>query len=169
MKRKEISMNPDRVTKMPNGMYKWSCSIDADYYRKSMGAGFNACVIIAVFVLVFGAIIAFQYRDVGSFLIVLGSDAVFMLITIVVFKLAFSAKDPRENYEMCDLYVKSGYGKSSVYFDFDKAGTAVFARNYIELKGRIAKIRVYAPAEDFGFVRGYIMSHLSGECEIRYE
>ena len=162
-------MNPNRVTKMPNGMYKWSCLIDAAYYRKSMGAGVKACIIIAVLVLVFGAAIAFQYRDMGSFLIVLGSDAVFMLITIVVFKLAFSAQDPRENYEMCDIYVKSGYGKSSVYVDFDKARTAVFARNYIELKGGIGKIRVYAPAEDFDFVRGYIMSHLTGDCEIRYE
>ena len=162
-------MNPDRVTKMPNGMYKWSCSIDAAYYRKSVGAGVKACIIIAVCVLVFVAIIAFQYRDVGSFLIVLGSDAVFMLITIVIFKLAFSAEDPRENYEMCDIYVKNGYGKSSVYFDYDKAREAVFARNYIDLKGRIAKIRVYAPAEDFEFVRGYIMSHLTGDCQIRYE
>ena len=162
-------MNPDRVTKMPNGMYKWSCSIEPDYYRKGMGAGVKACIIIAVFVLVFGAIIAFLYRDMGSFLIVLGSDAVFMLITFAVFKLAFSAEDPRENYEMCDLYVKSGYGKSSVYVDFDKARSAVFAGNYIELKGRIGKIRVYAPAEDFDFVRGFIMSHLSGDCEIRYE
>ena len=56
----------------------------------------------------------------------------------------------------------------SFELDFDKARTAVFARNYIELKGRIGKIRVYAPAEDFDFVRGYIMSHLTGDCEIRY-
>ena len=162
-------MNPNRVTKMPDGMYKWSCSIDADYNRKNLGAGVIACIIIAVFVLIFGAIMAIRFRDVESFLIVLGCDAFFMLITFVFFKLAFSAQDPRESYEMCDIYVKSGYGQSSVFIDFDKARTAVFTRNYIELKAGMAKTRVYAPAEDFTFVRGYIMSHLTGECEIRYE
>ena len=61
-----------------------------------------------------------------------------------------------------------GYGKSSVYFDFDKAKVAIFTPKYIELQGRIKKIRVYVPEEDYSFVKGYIMSRLTGDCEIRY-
>ena len=134
-----------------------------------MGMGVKACLGIAAFVLVFGGILAIQYDDWTSFLIVAGSDAVFLLITFVVFKFAFLPKDPKESYEMSDIFVKSGYGKSSVYFDFDKAKVAIFTPKYIELQGRIKKIRVYVPEEDYSFVKGYIMSRLTGDCEIRYE
>ena len=157
-----------KISREPNGIYKWTCSIDVDYYRSGMWMGIKACIGIAVFLLVFGAFLAVQYRDWTNFLIVAGCDAVFLLITFVVFKLALSAEDPLERYEMSDVYIKSGYGKSAVYFDYDKAKEAIFSPHYIELHRGVKKIRVYAPEEDFEFVRGYIMSHLPGECEIRY-
>ena len=158
-----------KITKNSNGFYTWSCSMDPEYYRKGMGAGIKACIGIAVFILVFGAFLAVQYRDWTNFLIVAGCDAVFLLITFVVFKLALSAEDPQESYEMSDIYVKSGYGKSSVYFDFDKAKAAIFAPKYIELQNGIKKLRVFVPEEDYDFVKRYIMNRLTGECEIRYE
>ena len=163
-----MSDNLAKITRNSFGFYTWSCSIDVDYYRKGMGMGVKACLGIAAFVLVFGGILAIQYDDWTSFLIVAGSDAVFLLITFVVFRLALSAKDPQESYEMSDVYVKSGYGKSSVYFDFDKARVAIFTPKYIELQRGIKKIRVYVPEEDYSFVKGFIMSRLTGECEIRY-
>ena len=143
--------------------------MDVDYYREGMGAGIMACLGIAVFILAFGGIMAIKYNDWTNFLIVAGSDAVFLLITFVVFKLALSAKDPQERYEMSDVYIKSGYGKSSVYFDYDKARVAIFTPRYIELQSGIKKIRVFVPEEDYSFVKGYIMSRLTGECEIRYK
>ena len=158
-----------KITKDSNGMYKWSCSMDVEYYRKGMGMGIKACLGIAAFIVIFGGVLSIQYNDWTTFLIVAGCDAVFLLITFVVFKLALSAEDPHESYEMSDIYVKSGYGKSSVYFDFDKAKTAIFTPKYIELQKGIKKIRVYVPEEDYSFVKGYIMSRLPGECEIRYE
>ena len=142
--------------------------MDVSYYRQGMGAGIYACLGIAAFILVFGGIIAIKFDDWTNFLIVAGSDAVFLLITFVVFRLALSAKDPQESYEMSDVYVKSGYGKSSVYFDFDKARVAIFTAKYIDLQRGIKKIRVYVPEEDYSFVKGFIMSRLTGECEIRY-
>jgi hypothetical protein len=30
-------------------------------------------------------------------------------------------------------------------------------------------MRVFVPAEDYSFVKGFIMSRLTGECEIRYK
>ena len=164
-----MSDNLAKITRNSFGFYTWSCSIDVDYYRKGMGMGVKACLGIAAFVLVFGGILAIQYDDWTSFLIVAGSDAVFLLITFVVFKFAFLTKDPKESYEMSDIFVKSGYGKSSVYFDFDKAKVAIFTPKYIELQGRIKKIRVYVPEEDYSFVKVYIMSRLTGDCENRYE
>ena len=142
--------------------------MDVDYYREGMGAGIMACLGIAVFILVFGGIMTIKFNDWTNFLIVAGSDAVSLLITFVVFKLALSAKDPQESYEMSDVYIKSGYGKSSVYFDYDKARVAIFTPRYIELQSGIKKIRVFVPEEDYSFVKGFIMSRLTGECEIRY-
>ena len=133
--------------------------MDVDYYRKGMGMGIKACLGIAAFILVFGGIMAIQFDDWMYFLIVAGCDAVFLLIMFVVFKLALSAEDPQESYEMSDIFVKSG----------DKAKVAIFTPKYIELQGRIKKIRVYVPEEDYSFVKGYIMNRLTGECEIRYE
>ena len=128
-----MSDNFAKITRNSNGFYTWRCSMDVDYYREGMGVGIYACLGIAAFILVFGGIMAIKFDDWTNFLIVAGSDAVFLLITFVVFKLALSAKDPQESYEMSDVYVKSGYGKSSVYFDFDKARVAIFTPKYIEL------------------------------------
>ena len=144
-------------------------AMDVGYYRKGMWMGIKACLGIAAFILVFGAIMAIQFHDWTNLLIVAGCDAVFLLITFVVFKLALSAEDPHESYEMSDIYVKSGYGRSSVYFDFDKAKAAVFTPKYIELQNGIKKLRVFVPEEDYDFVKRYIMNRLTGECEIRYE
>ena len=104
-------MNEDlaKITKNSNGFYTWSCSMDVGYYRKGMWMGIKACLGIAAFILVFGAIMAIQFHDWTNLLIVAGCDAVFLLITFVVFKLALSAEDPHESYEMSDIYVKSGY------------------------------------------------------------
>ena len=30
-------------------------------------------------------------------------------------------------------------------------------------------MRAYVPEEDYDFVKGYVMSRLKGECEIRYQ
>lgn len=164
-----MSDNLAKITRNSYGFYTWRCSMDVDYYRKGMGVGIKACLGIAAFILVFGGIMAIQFNDWMNFLIVAGCDAVFLLITFVVFKLALSATDPQESYEMSDVYVKSGYGKSSVYIDFDKAKVAIFTPKYIELQSGIKKMRVYVPEEDYSFVKGYIMSRLTGECEISYE
>ena len=185
-----------KITKNQNGFYNWTCSIDGEYYRRNMWLGIKACLGIAVFVLVFGGFLSFQRRnmwlgikaclgiavfvlvfggflsfqnnDWKSLLIVAGCDAVFLLITFAVFKLALLDQNPTESYEMTDIYIKSGYGKSSVYFDYDKARGAVITPKFIELHRGIKKMRVYIPAEDYEFVKGYIMSRLTGECEISY-
>ena len=160
---------PEKIKKEPNGSYSWFCSIDPDYYRKSIRPGFIACIFIAVFLLLFGAVLAWQYHNWENFLIVAGCTGVFMLIALFFFGLAFSASDPQETYVMSEIYIKSGYGKSSVYLHYTKLKTVIFSRNYIELRGKTSKMRVYIPAEDFYFVKDYIQRHLPGECDIRYE
>ena len=58
-----MSDNLSKITKNSYGMYTWSCSMDVDYYRKGMWMGIKACLGIAAFILVFGAIMAVQFHD----------------------------------------------------------------------------------------------------------
>ena len=134
-----------------------------------MGLGLKACIGIAAFLLVFGGILSYQYRDLQSFFIVLGCAGVFLLITLLVFGLTLLASDPHETYEMTETFVKSGSGKSSVYFEFRKAKTVIFSRKYIELQGKIKKTRIYTPAEDSEFIRDFIRNRLPEDCRVRYE
>ena len=83
-----MSDNLSKITKNSYGMYTWSCSMDVDYYRKGMWMGIKACLGIAAFILVFGAIMAVQFHDWTNLLIVAGCDAVFLLITFAVFSKA---------------------------------------------------------------------------------
>ena len=160
---------PTEITEQPDGSYTWSCSIEVEYHRKSMGTGFKACIGIAVFLLLFGAYFVWQHQDWETFWIVAGCTAVFLLITMLVFGLTLLATDPQEIYQMTDEYVKTGSGRSSAYFRFRKTKTAVFTRRYIELQGKVTKMRIYIPAEDLDYVKDFIRVRLPDDCDIRYE
>lgn len=159
----------NRVTLQPDGSYRWTCDIDAAYYRSSLMPGAWACVGIAVFILLFGVWLSFRFDDWESFWIYLVCDAVFLLIAGVVFGIAFAfATNPRESYMMTEELVQSGYGRSSVWFHFRHAKRVTVTSQYIELVGKIKHIRVYVPTEDMEMVRGHIMSRLPGDTVIRY-
>ncbi len=153
-----------------NNTYYWFCSIEPEYYRSKLRPGLYACGGIAVFILVFGGVMAYMFDDVTSFFIVAACAVVYMLITALVFGLAMSAKDPRESYEMTDTNIKTGSGRSSEYFDFKKIRQITFTRKYIEIKGKVRRMRIYTPTEEeLDFVRGYIMNRLPGDVEMKYE
>ena len=80
-----------------------------------------------------------------------------------------SATDPHESYELTEDFVKSGYGRSSVCFDFKKVRVMVLSAKYIELHGKTKRMRIYVPEEDYNFVRGHIQSRAPMECEIRHD
>ena len=163
-----MSMYPVKIKQEPNGLYTWSCSIDAVYYKDSIRPGLYACIGIADFLLLFGGILAFPSHDLESFLIVAGCTAVFLLISFLVFGLAFSSKDPQESYRMGETYVMSGYGRYSVHLEYKKVKTMVLGGKYIELHGKTKRMRIYIPEEDCVFVREFIQQRLPMECEIRY-
>jgi hypothetical protein len=164
-----MSIDPVKISKQPGGLYRWSCPIEVEYHRNSIRPGFYACIGIAVFLLIFGGVLSISYHDLKSFFVVTGCTAVFLLITFLVFGLAFSATDPHESYEMTETFVHSGYGKSSVYFDFKKVKTIVLGGKYIELRGKTKRMRIYVPEEDYDFVRSFIQVRVPMECEIRKE
>ena len=70
---------------------------------------------------------------------------------------------------MGEDFVKSGYGKSSVWFYFRKVKTIVLGKKYLELQGKTKRMRIYVPEEDYDFVRGFIQGRVPMECDVRYE
>lgn len=119
--------------------------------------------------LLFGAYLSYRYDRWKSMLVVAACVGVFLLVTLLVFGLTLLATDPQERYELTDTYIKIGSGRSSAFYRFRKIRTAAVTKKYIELQGKITRTRVYAPAEDFNFVRSYILDRLPGECDVRYE
>ena len=55
-----------------------------------------------------------------------------------------------------------------VRFPQGKARILAMGRKYIELHGKLQRIRVYIPEKDYDFVRGYVRSRVPMECEIKY-
>lgn len=157
------------LTRLPNGSYQWACSIDRSYYRRIFWYTGISCGIIAAFVLAFGAFLAILYDDWQSMLIVGGCVAVFAVITVVVCFIFDLDKDPQECYEMTEDYIKTGAGKSAAYYGFERVRVLVITRNYLELRGKISKLRVYTHEEDRELIRSFIKTHVPEDADIRYQ
>ena len=95
--------------------------------------------------------------------------AVILVIALPLLFLQYTASDPHEQYLMNDEYVKSGYGKSSIYSEYKKIKKMIVTSGYIELIGNFSTNRIYVPAEDMDFVRSYIMQRLPADAEITNE
>ena len=104
-------------------------------------------------------------NDLWIPLLVIG---VILVIALPLIFLWNSASDPHEQYVMTDEYVKSGYGKSSVYSEFKKTRKLLITPKYLELSGPHFVNRVYIPAEDLDRIRDFILERIPAETEIRY-
>ena len=161
---------PNRVTFDAGGVYRWKCETEKEYERRSYRYTMIACEIIAAFILCIGVVFSFIFQDVQELLIVVGCDAVFMLIAILVCKgLDALPGTMWETYMLTDEYVKTGSGRASSYTSFKKLKRVRITEKYIALKERLAEQRVYVPKEDMPFIRDYILSRVGGDAEILYE
>lgn len=159
----------DKVTQQEDGAYRWRGTVEKEYEHRSYTLTRIICVCIAVFCLLFGVLLSLQYVGIQSFLPVVISVVLFLLISFGICWLMEKAPGPySEIYELTDTYVKTGSGKTSAYFHFSKAKKVIVSPKYIELKGTFGGPRVYASEEDMPFVKGWIMSRIPGTAEIYY-
>lgn len=159
-----------RVIKEADGTYTWHCRIDYDYFKKSMKLGIVTCILISISILIMGLVFSYMARDWSSVLPVVLADVIFIIIFVSIFGFVLHvSKDPWEVYKMSDEYVKSGSGKSSVYFYFNKAQTVLMGDRFIELKGKYKRFRMYFPAEDKSFIRGFVTRHIPLEALVTYD
>lgn len=157
-----------KITQNEDGSFRWDCSIDKDFHRRSGRQGLWGVLGLCAFVLL---IFFFMTRgtdaqnDLWIPLLVIG---VILVIALPLIFLWNSASDPHEQYVMTDEYVKSGYGKSSVYSEFKKTRKLLITPKYLELSGPHFVNRVYIPAEDLDRIRDFILERIPAETEIRY-
>lgn len=157
----------DRVTQEQDGSYHWSCSIDKEFHRKSVNKGLWGAVIIVVFILLIWLFISKSSDQAVSLrepLIVIG---VVLVIALPLLYLSGMAEDPHEQYVMNGEYVRSGYGKSSVFSEFGNTESVEITAKYIELAGKRGTNRIYVPEADMDLVRDHILARVPKDAEIR--
>ena len=157
----------ERISQDSDGSLRWNCSIDKDYHRKFgreglLGVFFLCAFVFLIFLFVSHGTIAKD--DLWMPLSVIG---VILVISLPLLFLWNSAEDPHEQYVMTEDYVKSGYGKSSIYSEFKKTNEVTVSEKYIEMSGKYKTNRVYVPPEDMDFVREFILKRLPDDAIIR--
>ena len=111
-----IRSYPENVTRQPNGAYTWRCPIEVEFYRKSISPGLYVCIAMALILLITGGAIAYHEDELEIFLILAGCAAVFLLIALVAFGVALSAKNPHERYLMTEGFIRAGTGRAAVVY-----------------------------------------------------
>ncbi|MBR5095141.1 MAG: hypothetical protein IK095_08605 [Oscillospiraceae bacterium] len=165
---------PERLTRQQDGSYRWTCRIGLDYHRSQAMLAMKICLGIAVFLLAFGAFAAYSARDLEQIWIVALCVVVFLAIAAFFTRLygwgiGSLRPDPRELYEMTEEHVKTGFGKTAAYFRYARVKVLVIRPDYLELRSRRSRVRVYAPEEDMAFVRDYIRRRVPGDAEVRFD
>lgn len=164
------NVEPDaQVKKYSDGFYRWRAETDPEYERRIYSITMITCLIIAALIMAFNIYLYVLYKDPMSLLIVTVCDIVFLLIAFIICLIL--SKLPGgiyETYAMDETHIKSGYGRSSVYFDFKKVKKLNVEKRYLELIRGIKNMRVYVPEEDMSFVKGFITSRLNDQAEIIY-
>ena len=148
----------DRVTLQPGGFYSWYGNMDNAYYRNEQ---YNGLKLLTGILLAIMVILAVLVQSWESMLLVAGIFGFVLLLTLGIIHLTVHGEGvTRELYTMCDKWVRTGSGRTSSYFTFSKARQVTFLPRYVELRGRVKTLRIYAPAEDMPFVQDYIRSRL---------
>ncbi len=157
-----------RITQEQDGSYRWDCPIDTDHHQKSGKKALAGVLILCAFVIVLFLITTHGTGARDDIWIPLLVTGVILVIALPLLILWNSAGDPHEQYVLTGDYVKSGYGKSSIFSVFRNTKEAVFTANYIEMIGKHQKDRIYVPTGDMDFVREFILERLPDDAVIRY-
>ena len=158
----------NRITQDPDGSYRWDCPIETEYHRRSGQSSLLAVLIICAVVAVVFLVASHGTTDEGNNIwIVFLVIGVILVIAIPLILLWNSAGDPHEQYYMDENYVKSGYGKSSIYSEFKKTKEVIITEKYIEMSGKYRTNRIYIPSDDIDFVREFILKRLPSDTVIR--
>ena len=154
-----------KITVDKNGVYHWYGTVDVGYEKKTFRIAFGVCGGICLFFIV--AILFLGGDMIGVTL--LSCLGVMAVCGGVCWVFNLNAGHRRQGYRMSATHITFiGGRRSTVPFSFKSIRRAVVfpSRHMIELYPRVGSGPVYAPPEDYGFVRDFILERISREAEV---
>ena len=155
-----------QMNRQPDGSWRWSCEIDRDYHQQGAKAGFAGLLVLVLSVLGIGAAISLSGNDWSEMWYVLPVLAVILVIALPLLFLYRNAENPREQYELTETYVKSGYGKGAVYTEFARTETVILMPKYIEISDKNGTNRIYVPDGSMNFVIEFFRERLPEKTRV---
>ena len=150
-----------RVKMGPDGIYRWKSPTKFEPDKEAYRMVLIVCVVVTVLCIGICAIISWDYVFTMA-PIAVGSVGAAILLFLLVVKLNDRIM---QKYELSDAYVKIG-DKKVPYNEID---TIVVNPLYLELHAKGKSTRIYAPNEDFLFVKDYIVNHTLGHAAVTYD
>ena len=154
-----------KITKDKNGVYYWYGTVDAGYEKKTFGIAFGVCGGICLFFIMASLSLGADMLGV-TLLSCLGVMAV---CGGVCWVFNLNAGNRRQGYRMSETHITFvGGRRSTVPFSFKSIRRAVIfpSRHMIELYPLVGSGPVFAPPEDYGFVRDFILERIPREAEV---
>ena len=160
---------PQKISRLPNGSYTWRCPTSVEYVRMQLMLGFKICIAVDLVILAVGIALLLYTRSMELLMIFGAIAGGFLALVLLIFGLSVLIyRDPWERYQLMDTYIMTGYGRSSSWFNYKNTKVLNIRPTYLELRGKVAVMRVYVPAEDYPFVRDFIKYRMPDEAEINY-
>ena len=153
-----------RIEKDQHGFYHWYGTVDAGYEKKTFRIAFGVCGGMCLMFIVMSLFMGGEVLGV-TLLSCLGVMAVCFG---VCFLFNLNAGNRRQGYRMNEDCVIFGRGRSTAPFFFKSIRKAVVfpSRHMIELYPPVGSGPVFAPPEDYEFVRDFILERLPDTAEV---
>ncbi|MBR3504562.1 MAG: hypothetical protein IKO07_10045 [Clostridia bacterium] len=158
---------PSRVTLGEDGFYRWSYEVD----MSAKGAVYESVMKVLGIIAICVAASAFLMPSEARWIVALPAGG--MMIVPALFWLVFyrgKAARQRMRYAMNEekIHIPGLYKSEDTAFPSILGVSAQPAQNMIELRtAAMTLIQVFAPEEDFEFVRDYIINHVSPLANVK--
>ena len=158
-----------RVTRCGDGVYRWRCSVDMST-KGSVYAGMTkVCAVIALVVI---AVTAIALPEIAVYMALAGLGIVALpaILWAVAYRGAAARQDMRFGMDEAWVYVPGLYRSERTPFSAIRGVSVRPAEDLIELRtATMTLIQIFAPEEDFDFVKEFIISHVSPMANVRTE
>ncbi|MBQ8953929.1 MAG: hypothetical protein IJ048_07410 [Clostridia bacterium] len=158
-----------RVTRSDDGVYRWRYSVDMSSKGAIYASMTKVCAIIALIIIAGTAIIV---PEIAVFISLAGLGIVALpaILWAVTYRGAAARQDMRFGMDEEWIYVPGLYKSERTAFSAIRGVEVRPDQDLIELRtATMTLIQVFAPHEDFDFVKEFIISHVSPMANVKAE
>ena len=158
-----------RVTRCDDGVYRWRYSVDMSTKGAVYAGMTKVCAVIAL-VIIAGTALFLPEIAVFMALAGLGIVALPAILWAVAYRGAAARQDMRFGLDEEWIYTPGLYRSERTAFSAIRGVSLRPEQNLIELRtASMTLIQIFAPEEDFDFVREFIISHVSPLANVKGE